>query len=68
MAFRSVRRSGGCHAYGDKIVLLLAGYDKAKEPSTKRQQRELDLARIRLKQHDERQKESRKRDGRKKPK
>lgn len=57
-----------CHAYGDKIVLLLAGYDKAKEPSTKRQQRELDLARKRLKQHDERQRESRKRDGQRKSK
>jgi hypothetical protein len=40
-----------CHAYGDKIVLLLAGYDKGEEPSSKRQQRELALARQRLKEH-----------------
>ncbi len=37
-----------CHAYGDRIVLLLGGYDKAADPSTKRQQREIETARARL--------------------
>jgi hypothetical protein len=40
-----------CHAYGDQIVLLLAGYDKGDEPSSRRQQRELALARQRLTLH-----------------
>lgn len=47
-----------CHAYGDKIVLLLAGYDKGEEPSSKRQQRELALARQRLKEHKGREAEA----------
>ena len=34
--------------HGDKIVLLLGGYDKAKAPSGKRQQGEIDTARARL--------------------
>ena len=54
-----------CHAYGDKIVLLLAGYDKGEEPSSKRQQRELALARQRLKQHKTREAAARKRERRK---
>ncbi len=33
-----------CHAYGKKIVLLLAGYDKGKEPSSKRQNAEIKRA------------------------
>jgi len=33
-----------CHAYGRKVVLLLNGYDKAGDPSDKRQQREITLA------------------------
>jgi len=37
-----------CHAYGRKVVLLLNGYDKAGDPSDKRQQREITLARRRL--------------------
>jgi hypothetical protein len=37
-----------CHAYGDKIVLLLNGYDKGADPSEKRQRREIALARKRL--------------------
>ena len=36
-----------CHAYGRKVVLLLNGYDKADDPSDKRQQREITLARRR---------------------
>ena len=37
-----------CHAHGTKVILLLAGYDKGKEPSKKRQQAEIELARKRL--------------------
>jgi hypothetical protein len=37
-----------CHAHGNKLVLLLAGYDKAKDPSPRRQQNEIALARDRL--------------------
>jgi hypothetical protein len=38
-----------CHAYGDRIVLLLAGYDKGRDPSPGRQQAEITVARKRLK-------------------
>lgn len=34
--------------YGDRVVLLVGGYDKAKDPSSKRQQREIEVARARL--------------------
>ncbi len=34
-----------CHAHGDKVVLLLAGYDKGKDPSPKRQDLEIKQAR-----------------------
>lgn len=37
-----------CHAYGDKVVLLLAGYDKGDDASRKRENREIELARKRL--------------------
>ncbi len=37
-----------CHAYGDRIVLLLAGYDKGEHPSAGRQSAEIALARKRL--------------------
>jgi len=37
-----------CHAFGDKIVLLLAGYDKLASPSKKRESKEIELARTRL--------------------
>ena len=37
-----------CHAYGDKLILLLAAYDKGRDPSAKRQKKEIDLARRRL--------------------
>lgn len=37
-----------CHAHGEKIVLLLAGYDKGKEPSAKRQNAEIKRAKQRL--------------------
>jgi phage-related protein len=37
-----------CHAYGDKIVLLLAGYDKQADAGKKRENQEIMLARKRL--------------------
>ena len=37
-----------CHAYGGRVILLLAGYDKGSHPSRRRQQREIDIARRRL--------------------
>lgn len=37
-----------CHAHGDRIVLLLGGYDKGDDPSAKRQTREIEQARKRL--------------------
>ena len=39
-----------CHAYGDRIVLLLAGYDKAAAPGDRRQAKEIELARKRLRE------------------
>lgn len=37
-----------CHAYGDRIVLLLGGYDKGMDPSPRRQDQEIAVARSRL--------------------
>ena len=37
-----------CHAYGDKVVLLVGGYDKGEDPSARRQQKEIEVARKRL--------------------
>ena len=37
-----------CHAYGDRVVLLLAGYDKGEDDSEKRQNKEAKLAESRL--------------------
>lgn len=37
-----------CHAYGDRKVLILHGYDKGRSPASRRQQREIMLARSRL--------------------
>jgi hypothetical protein len=37
-----------CHAHGDRIILLLGGYDKGESPSAKRQQKEIETARKRL--------------------
>lgn len=42
------------HFYGSKVVLLLGGYDKADDPSTRRQQREIKRARRLLTQFRER--------------
>lgn len=37
-----------CHAHGDKIVLLLGGYDKGTHPSPRHQDKEIEKARKRL--------------------
>jgi hypothetical protein len=37
-----------CHAHGKKVVLLLAAYDKGREPSAKRQNTEIKRAKQRL--------------------
>jgi hypothetical protein len=36
------------HAYGTKVILLLGGYDKARRPSSRHQQAEIEIARRRL--------------------
>jgi hypothetical protein len=37
-----------CHAHGERIVMLLGGYDKGASPSARRQDREIEKARGRL--------------------
>jgi hypothetical protein len=37
-----------CHAHGNRLILLLGGYDKGADTSSKRQQREIAIARRRL--------------------
>ena len=44
-----------CHAHGDKIILLLGGYDKGERPSRSHQQSQIAIARSRLKAWKERQ-------------
>ena len=42
-----------CTFHGDRVVLLLGGYDKGRDPSDKRQQKEIARARKLLKQWQE---------------
>lgn len=42
-----------CAFHGDRVVLLLGGYDKGRDPSGKRQQKEIARARKVLKQWQE---------------
>lgn len=44
-----------CHAHGDKLILLVGGYDKGKDTSAKRQEKEIAVARRRLKDWQTRQ-------------
>ena len=37
-----------CHAHGDRLILLLGGYDKGQDPSGRRQNQEIAVARARL--------------------
>jgi phage-related protein len=39
-----------CHAYGDRLILLLAGYNKGRSPSERLQHTEIALARARLRE------------------
>jgi phage-related protein len=47
-----------CHAYGDKVILILAAYDKSEDPSDKRQNAEIALSRRRLTEWRQRQRVS----------
>jgi phage-related protein len=47
-----------CHAYGERIILLLGGYDKAQDPSKRRQNAEIAEARRRLRTWRQRQRAS----------
>ncbi|MEO6866882.1 MAG: hypothetical protein ABI200_02560 [Gaiellales bacterium] len=38
-----------CHAHGQRIILLVGGYDKGERPSHTHQQQQIALARSRLK-------------------
>ncbi|MBI2773268.1 MAG: hypothetical protein HYX56_02075 [Chloroflexi bacterium] len=42
------------HAHGEKLLLLLGGYDKAVDPSDRRQDQEIALARKRLREYRQR--------------
>lgn len=37
-----------CHAHGNRLILLVGGYDKGKHPSPRRQNAEITLVRARL--------------------
>jgi len=52
------------HFHGQKVVLLLGGYDKGDDPRKRRQQREIIEARRLLGQFKERQRKGRRRQGR----
>lgn len=52
------------HFYGQKVVLLLGGYDKGDDPKERRQQREIAEARRLLRQFKERQRRERRTKGR----
>ena len=52
------------HFHGQKVVLLLGGYDKGDDPKERRQQREIIEARRLLGQFKERQRQGRSRKGR----
>lgn len=48
-----------CHAYGQRVMLLLGGYDKGKDASSRRQSREIEVARQRLRSFELREKRRR---------
>jgi hypothetical protein len=48
-----------CHAHGERIILLLGGYDKGASPGDRRQQREIETARRRLRSFSLRQERAR---------
>ena len=48
------------HFYGNKVILLLGGYDKGRDPNDRRQEREIAQARSLLRQFKERARRQRK--------
>jgi hypothetical protein len=52
------------HFYGDKVILLLGGYDKGANPKPRRQQREIAEARRLLAQFKDRRRRERGKKGR----
>lgn len=40
-----------CYAYGDRLILLLGGYDKGSSPAKRRQSSEIAVARTRLRRY-----------------
>lgn len=40
-----------CHAYGNRLILLIGGYDKGSVPTKSRQRIEIAIARARLRRH-----------------
>jgi putative component of toxin-antitoxin plasmid stabilization module len=44
-----------CHAHGSRLILLLGGYDKGRDPSERRQNREIETARAGLEEWRSRQ-------------
>jgi len=40
-----------CHACGERLILLLGGYDKGSAPTKSRQRIEIAIARARLRRH-----------------
>lgn len=44
-----------CHAFGDQLILLLGGYDKGSDPSSRRQAAEIETARRHLAEWRQRQ-------------
>ena len=53
-----------CHFHGNRVVLLLSGYDKGRDPSDKRQQKEIAQARKHLTAWKEARKRKRAQDSR----
>lgn len=49
------------HAYGERKLLLLHGYDKGRSPSARRQQREIEIARARFRDWKQRERSRRSR-------
>ena len=49
-----------CHAYGQKVILLLGGYDKGADPNARRQSKEIKVARRRLTEFEMRRSRARK--------
>lgn len=47
-----------CHALGRRLVLLLGGYDKSDDTTKKRQSKEIEAARARLRRWEARRQES----------